>query len=213
MHTPKRPEDRLPITPPDLNSQRKQDILQQRGLAVWFSGLSGAGKSTLASRLEKRLTEHHRFAINLDGDDLRTGVNRGLGFSDEARTENLRRAAEIAKLLTRNGVIVLCSFITPRNAMRRMIREIVPWPLLLEVYLKCPYPICEQRDIKGLYARAKNQTLTNFSGLSSAFEEPDTNDGLVLNTEHQSIDECIEILWSAIEPRILHPPISQESST
>jgi adenylylsulfate kinase len=214
VHTPKTPEKRLPISSSDpLICDRKKDILQQRGLAVWFSGLSGAGKSTLASRLEKRLTEHHNFAINLDGDELRMGLNRGLGFSDADRTENLRRAAEIAKLLTRNGVIVLCSFITPKNAMRQMIREILPWPFLLEVYLKCPYSTCEQRDIKGLYVRAKNQTLPNFSGLSSAFEEPDTRDGLVLNTENQSIDECVAILWRAIEPRVLHPPLGQEPST
>jgi adenylyl-sulfate kinase len=174
---PKTAEKGFPVTPDPLISDRKNDILRQRGLAVWFSGLSGSGKSTLASCLEKRFTEHRRFAINLDGDELRMGLNRGLGFSDADRTENLRRAAEIAKLLTRNGVIVLCSFITPKNAMRQMIREIVPCPLLLEVYLKCPYSICEQRDIKALYTRARNQTLTDFSGLSSAFEESDTSDG------------------------------------
>jgi adenylylsulfate kinase len=188
----------------------KEKLLGQRGLIVWIYGLSGSGKSTLAGRLTARLHEERCLTMQLDGDRLRAGLCCGLGYTDEGRTENLRRAAEVARLAMDCGLVVICSFITPRNEMRRMIRDIVGQERLLEVLLQCPYEVCSARDTKGLYAQAENNQLPHFTGRDSLFELPETSPDLVLPTAASSIEECSERLWQQVQSRISQPrPVLQ----
>lgn len=191
-------------TAPDFAITRKdrEKLLAQRGLAVWLYGLSGAGKSTLANEISKVLHHSGRLTLHLDGDILRQGLNRGLGFTETDRMENLRRAAEVARLTVESGAVVLCSFITPNNAMRRMVREIIGANDLLEVYVRCAFDTCASRDVKGLYAKAKSNALTHFTGKDSAFEEPDHDPDLVLDTEATSIVECTRLLEASVRGRI-----------
>ncbi len=189
-------------SPPLVTLEQKELLLGQRGLIVWLFGLSGAGKSTLSDRLARHLHDSGRFAIQLDGDVLRQGLCRGLGFTDEGRMENLRRAAETARLVMQSGVIVVCSFITPLNSMRQMIESITGGERLLTVHVHCPYEVCAQRDPKGLYAQAASNQRPNFTGRDSAFEAPDSPPGLTLNTSSLSVDECSRLLWDSVLPRI-----------
>lgn len=180
----------------------KERLLGQRGLVVWLYGLSGAGKSTLANELAAALHRAGRLALNLDGDVLRNGLNRGLGFTEQDRMENLRRAAEVARLALETGSVVLCSFITPLNTMRRMVREIIPANDLLDVYVRCSYSTCAARDVKGLYAKAKANTLANFTGKDSAFEEPDATPALLLDTDQWDVTECTRRLVEAVLAKV-----------
>ncbi len=180
----------------------KEGLLGQRGLVVWLYGLSGAGKSTLANELADALHRAGRLTLHLDGDVLRKGLNRGLGFTEQDRMENLRRAAEVARLALENGSVVLCSFITPLNTMRRMVRDIIPGKDLLEVYVRCSYSTCAARDVKGLYAKAKANTLANFTGKDSAFEEPDSPPALLLDTDHWDVSECTRRLLDVVLGRV-----------
>jgi adenylylsulfate kinase len=180
----------------------KERLLGQRGLVVWLYGLSGAGKSTLANELSRALHQAGRLALNLDGDVLRNGLNRGLGFTEQDRMENLRRAAEVARLSLETGSVVVCSFITPLNTMRRMVRNIIPADDLLDVYVRCSYSTCAARDVKGLYAKAKANTLANFTGKDSAFEEPETPPALLLDTDQWNVTECTSRLVQAVLTRV-----------
>jgi len=155
-------------------------------------GLSGSGKSTIANAVERHLYARGRFTAILDGDNLRSGLNKNLGFSDEDREENIRRTAEVAKIFAMQGVVTFVSLITPRNIFRRMAREIVG-DRFVEIYVKAPLEICARRDPKGLYKKAEAGTVGNFTGRDSAFEEPDHAD-LVLDTEGSSVDECASTL-------------------
>src|SRR5687767_6566343 len=136
-----------------LPRQDKETLLGQNGIVLWFCGLSGSGKSTIASGVERVLHQQGRFTVRLDGDNLRTGLNANLGFSDDDRLENIRRTAELAKILAQNGVIVLCSLITPRGIHRDLVRGIIGEDFV-EVYVKASFAACEARDVKGLYAKA-----------------------------------------------------------
>ena len=151
------------------------------GHVFWLFGLSGAGKSTLAGLLTRRLQQQGRGVLALDGDVLRAGLCQGLGFSEADRTENLRRAAEVARIGTDSGLCVIASFITPLNAHRRLIRDIVGVDRLSLIFADAPLAVCRQRDIKGLYARAQTGQLSQMTGISSAFEAPEHTD-LVLPT-------------------------------
>jgi adenylylsulfate kinase len=179
----------------------KEELLGQRGLIVWMYGLSGSGKSTIANAAEKALNGLGRYVTMLDGDNLRSGLNAGLGFSDEDRSENIRRAAEVAKLLRHNGAIVLVSLITPQNVFRQQVRDILGDEQYLEVYVKASFEACQQRDVKGLYAKAKDGKVAHFSGKTSSFEEPDKAD-LVIETENQSIEQSLEILLQSISSSV-----------
>lgn len=150
----------------------KEKRLGQRGRVVWLYGLSGSGKSSLAIALEHKLHAEGRHTIVLDGDNVRAGLNRGLGFSVEDRMENIRRAAEVARLIAHAGTIAICSFITPTRAMRTLAREIIGAADFVEVYVDCTLEDCAQRDVKGLYAKAKAGEIKNFTGLDSRFEPP-----------------------------------------
>ena len=187
-----------------LGREAKETLLNQRGLVVWLYGLSGSGKSTLATAVERRLHEEGVFTQVLDGDNIRTGLNNNLGFSDEDRSENIRRIAEVAKLFASAGVVTITSFICPRNELRTLAREIVGQADFLEVYVECSFEICEQRDVKGLYAKAKAGQVQNFTGRDSSFEAPEPRDAadLILNTDNQAEGESLEKLYHAVRPRV-----------
>ena len=186
-----------------LNRQDKENLLRQRGLAVWMCGLSGSGKSTIANAAERVLHQQGRYTVILDGDNLRTGLNAGLGFSDEERLENIRRIAEVTRILVENGAIVFVSAITPRGELRDLARGIVGEENLFEVYVKASYEACEKRDVKGLYAKAARGEIQHFTGKDGSFEPPQSPD-LTLETELLAIEDAAIELIEAILPRIAH---------
>jgi adenylylsulfate kinase len=166
----------------------KERLLGQRGAVLWLYGLSGSGKSTIANAAERALHDEGRMTTILDGDNLRAGLNRNLGFSDEDRTENVRRVAETARLLASQGIIVLVSVITPQREHRRSAAQIIG-PDFHEVYVKADFETCAGRDPKGLYAKAREGEIAQFTGRDSGFEEPEAA-ALVLDTQGRSVDEC-----------------------
>ncbi len=186
-----------------LNRHDKENLLKQKGLAVWMCGLSGSGKSTIANAAERVLHKQGHFTVILDGDNLRTGLNAGLGFSDQERLENIRRIAELTKILIDNGAIVFISAITPRGELRDLARGIVGEKNLFEVYVKASYEACEQRDVKGLYAKAARGEIAHFTGKDGSFEPPQ-NPNLTLETEVLAIEDAAIELIEAILPRISH---------
>jgi adenylylsulfate kinase len=185
-----------PVFDKMLPREAKEELLGQRGAVIWMYGLSGSGKSTLANLLERRLHEQGRMVKVLDGDNVRSGLNRNLGFSDEDRLENIRRVSEVAKLFADSGIITITSFITPHNELRKMAREIIGDDDLLEVYVKASFETCAERDPKGLYAKVKAGEVKQFTGKDSAFEEPDRPD-LVIDTEALSEEESLSVLLDA----------------
>lgn len=186
-----------------LNRHDKETLLRQKGLAIWMCGLSGSGKSTIANAAERVLHQQGRFTIILDGDNLRTGLNSNLGFSDEDRLENIRRIAETAKVLVDNGVIVFISAITPRGELRELARGVVGENNLFETYVKASYDACEKRDVKGLYAKAARGEIEHFTGKDGSFEPP-LNPDLTIDTEELSVEDAAIELLEAILPRLTH---------
>lgn len=164
---------------------------QQQPRCIWFTGLSGSGKSTLANLLEKKLFEQGRHTYLLDGDNLRHGLNRDLGFTEADRVENIRRVAEVARLMVDAGLIVLASFISPYRAEREMARRLFAEGEFVEVFVDTPLAQCELRDVKGLYAKARRGELKNFTGIDSAYEAPEQAQ-LVLDTCNNSPEQCVE---------------------
>ncbi|MAS96019.1 MAG: adenylyl-sulfate kinase [Verrucomicrobiales bacterium] len=191
-----------PVFDKMLPREAKEELLGQKGCVIWMYGLSGSGKSTLANLLERRLHEQGRFVKVLDGDNIRSGLNNNLGFSDEDRLENIRRVSEVSKLFADAGVIVVNSFITPKNDLRRMAREIVGDDDLLEVYVKASFETCAARDPKGLYAKVKAGEVKQFTGKDSSFEEPERPD-LIIDTEAFSEEECLSQLLEAAQEKLV----------
>ena len=150
----------------------REKALGQRGQVLWFTGLSGSGKSTLANEVEQVLHTAGRHTFLLDGDNLRHGLNGDLGFSEADRTENIRRVAEVSKLMADAGLIVLTAFVSPFAADREKARRIVGPDSFVEIYVDCPLEVCESRDVKGLYAKARQGLIPDFTGISSPFEAP-----------------------------------------
>jgi adenylylsulfate kinase len=187
-----------------LGRAEKEALLGQHGVVLWLYGLSGSGKSTIANAVERALHADGRFTAILDGDNLRTGLNSNLGFSDEDRAENVRRVAEIAKLLASLGVIVLVSVITPRRELRALASRLVG-PDFHEVYVRAAFETCAQRDPKGLYAKARDGAIKQFTGKDSGFEEPD-NGCLILDTEAASAEECALLLLEHLRPIVAGRP-------
>lgn len=171
-----------------LGRAAKERLLGQTGIVLWLYGMSGSGKSTIANEVERALHCAGRMTAILDGDNLRTGLNRGLGFSDEDRTENIRRAAEVAKLFAEQGIITLASFITPLRIHRELAAGIIGADFH-EVFVKADYATCAARDPKGLYAKAHGGGISQFTGRDSGFEEPEGKT-LVLDTAAHSVEEC-----------------------
>lgn len=171
-----------------LDRAAKEELLRQKGVVLWLYGLSGSGKSTIANKVERVLHGDGRMTVILDGDNLRTGLNSNLGFSDEDRTENVRRVAETAKLLAGQGIIVFVSVITPLRRHRAAAREIIGSDFH-EIYVKADFDTCAERDPKGLYAKAKEGKIGQFTGKDSGFEAPE-NAELVLDTQSLSVEQC-----------------------
>lgn len=182
-----------------LQPEEKERLLGQRGVVAWMIGLSGSGKSTIANAAERVLHAEGRFTMILDGDNLRSGLNRNLGFSDDDRRENIRRVAEVAKLVAGQGVITLVSLITPREEFRAMAREIVG-DRYCEIYVKAPFELCAERDPKGLYKKAADGGVKHFTGRDSSFEEP-AMPHLVLDTAAASVEECTARLVAFLRER------------
>ena len=190
-----------PITERLLHRSDKEQLLNQKGHVIWLYGLSGSGKSTIAIQLEQQLHDRKVLSKVLDGDNIRTGLNNNLGFTDEDRLENIRRIAEVSKLLAHTGIVTICSFITPKEELRKMAREIIGEEDLLDVYVHASFETCEQRDVKGLYAKAKAGQIKQFTGKDSGFEIPE-NPTLHIGTENQTIEQSTQIALDALLPRI-----------
>jgi len=186
--------------PDDLRPVQEQR-LNQRGRVIWLTGLSGAGKTTLARGLQETLLAEGYFVVTLDGDDLRAGLNRDLGFSLADRDENVRRVAEVARLFARNGAIVITSLISPLQVMRDAARAIVGEEQFAEVYVNAPLAVCEQRDVKGLYARARAGLLSGFTGIDSPYEPP-RRPLVTIATDQLTLPAAVAQLRSALLPLV-----------
>jgi adenylylsulfate kinase len=160
-----------------------------RGVILWYTGFSGCGKSTIAIEVEKRLFELGRHTYLLDGDNVRFGLNKNLGFSPKDRTENIRRIGEVAKLFVDAGIMVATAFISPYRADRDQVRALVGKGDMLEIFLRCDVSVCEQRDPKGLYKKARAGEITDFTGISAPYEEP-LNPEIVIDSGVLSVDDC-----------------------
>ena len=168
---------------------------------IWLTGLSGSGKSTLASALEVDLFNKGAHTYILDGDNIRSGLNRDLDFSDAHRKENIRRIAEVSKLFLDAGTLVLTAFISPFEEDRNSVKHLVGPENFIEVFVACPLEICEQRDVKGLYAKARAGLIKNFTGIDSPFEAP-KNPDFKINTAEKTIEACLSELITGIQPQI-----------
>jgi adenylylsulfate kinase len=175
-----------------------------RSVLIWFTGLSGAGKSTVAHTVEERLHQLGCRTFVFDGDNVRHGLCGDLGFSIEDRHENIRRISEMAKLFIEAGVISLTAFISPLRADRQRVRELVGEADFIEVYCECPIEVCEQRDVKGLYKRARRGEITHFTGISSPYEEPERAD-LVLHTASETLEESAQKVLALLRERGIVP--------
>lgn len=188
-----------------LQRQDKEVLLNQRGVAVWMTGLSGSGKTTIAVALEQLLHEHGHITQILDGDNIRVGINRDLGFSEADREENIRRIAEVTKLFVNCGIITINCFVSPTIALRNKAKEIIGSDDFVEVFINTPFDICEQRDVKGLYKKARAGEIKNFTGLDAPFEAP-ISDFIDITTADRSVEACAAQILQAIEPRINFRP-------
>ncbi len=199
LAAPKSEHIRVEVSP--VSAEARERLLGQRAVTVWLTGLSGSGKSSIAQALERQLHEHGRHVYVLDGDNLRFGLNRDLAFSKSDRAENIRRAAEVARLFNDAGTIVLVPVISPFREDRERARTIIGPDRFVEVYLSTSLAVCESRDVKGLYRKARAGELAEFTGISSPYEPP-AQPSLALDTAAQSLHECVEQLWAALEGRI-----------
>ena len=190
-----------PIFDKMLTRSDKEELLGQRGLMVWFTGLSGSGKSTVAIALERELQKRRLLCRILDGDNIRSGINNNLGFSAEDRIENIRRIAEVGKLSVDTGIITIAAFISPNNDMREMAANIIGKDDFVEVYVSTPIEECERRDVKGLYAKARKGEIKNFTGISAPFEAP-LHPALSLDTSRLSLEESVNRLLELILPKV-----------
>ncbi len=179
-----------PIYDKMMSRKDKETLLGQRGVMIWFTGLSGSGKSTVAMGVERELHKRGILCRILDGDNIRSGINKNLGFSDEDRRENIRRIAEVGKLFVDTGIVTLAAFISPTDESRSMASEIIGEEDFKEVYVSTPLEVCEQRDVKGLYARARKGEIKDFTGVSAPFEEP-SSPALSIDTSVLSLEESV----------------------
>ena len=190
-----------PIFDNMLDRKEKEGLLQQQGVVIWMTGLSGSGKSTLARGLEHKLHNQGILTKLLDGDNLRTGLNKNLGFSEEDRLENIRRVAETAKLFLDNGVVTICSFVSPTKALRNMAKEIIGEDDFLEVFVEASFDECTKRDVKGLYKKALKGEIKDFTGLDAPFDSP-MQPFLTIDTEQLTIAESVDLLYQKVIKKI-----------
>lgn len=190
----------FPIFDKMLPRSEKEQVLNQNARVFWLTGLSGSGKTTLAIQLERQLYELGYLTQLLDGDNIRSGLNANLGFSEEDRTENIRRIAEVSKLFLNCGVITIACFVSPTEAIRNQAKQIIGEDFV-EVFVDTPLEICEQRDVKGLYKKARAGEIKDFTGISAPFEAPEKPE-IHLKTANQSIEETVKQLLEKIIPII-----------
>ena len=180
-----------------VNREDREKLLGQKGTLIWFTGLSGSGKSTIANALQERLYKKGKLTYVLDGDNVRHGLNRDLGFSLEDRKENIRRIGEVGKLFVDSGIITLGTFVSPLREDRLQVRNLLKQDFI-EVYIKCSLETCEQRDPKNLYKKARNGEIKDFTGIDSPYEEPE-NPEIILETDVEDIDTCIDKIIEYLE--------------
>lgn len=190
-------ENIYPIYDKMMTRRDKEQLLGQKGVMIWFTGLSGSGKSTVAMGVERELHRRGILCRILDGDNIRAGINNNLGFSPEDRTENIRRIAEIGKLFVHTGIVTLACFVSPTIEIREMARNIVGTEDFKEVYVSTPIEECERRDVKGLYARARRGEVKEFTGVSAPFEAP-VNPALSIDTSRLSLEESVNEVMNLI---------------
>lgn len=184
-----------------VSLQERESLLNQRSALIWFTGLSGSGKSTLAVQLEAQLHALGYKTYLLDGDNIRAGINKDLSFTDEGRVENIRRIGEVSKLMMDAGIVVLSAFISPFKSDREQVKTIVGADKYIEVFVDTPLEVCEQRDVKGLYKKARAGEVKNFTGIDSPYEKPE-HANVVIPTHEVSIEQSMEILLGYILPVI-----------
>lgn len=189
-----------PIFDRMLSRSEREHFLNQKSIVIWLVGLSGSGKSTIAQQLEGLLYSNGYFSQILDGDNIRSGLNNNLSFSKEDRIENIRRISEVSRLYCDSGVITINSFISPTEEIRKIAREILANDYF-EVFIDTPIEICEKRDVKGLYRKARKGEIQNFTGIDAPFERP-TSSQLIIKTENNSIENCASQIMHAIKDRI-----------
>ena len=193
----------FPIFDKMLSRQDKEQLLGQRGIMIWMTGLSGSGKSTVAIGVERELHRRGILCRILDGDNIRSGINSNLGFSEEDRKENIRRIAEIGKLFVETGIVTIACFVSPTIELRQMARNIIGEKNFREVYIATPLEECERRDVKGLYARARRGEVTDFTGISAPFEAPE-HPALDIDTSRQPLEVSVQQVVELIEQQT-HP--------
>ena len=184
-----------------LNRGDKEELLNQHARVIWMTGLSGAGKTTIAQNIERELNKRGFLTQILDGDNVRSGINNNLGFSEEDRHENIRRISEVSKLFINCGIICINSFISPTNEIRQMAKDIIGKENFIEVYVNAPIEVCEERDVKGLYKKARKGEIKNFTGIDSPFDAPE-NPEIELQTDKLSIEESVKKSLEVILPII-----------
>ena len=190
-----------PIFDRMLQRNDREKLLGQKGIMLWFTGLSGSGKSTLAIALERELYNSGILCRILDGDNIRTGINNNLGFTEADRVENIRRIAEVAKLFVDCGVVTIAAFFSPTEQIRHMAADIIGKDDFFEIYVNTPLEVCEERDVKGLYKKARQGEIKNFTGISAPFEAP-LNPAITIDTSACSLEESVNLLKKIIIPQI-----------
>lgn len=181
-----------------ITKAHRIDLMKQKGVTIWLTGLSGSGKSTIAVELEHALVENKHQAYILDGDNIRHGLNKNLGFSPEDRAENIRRIGEVAKLFTDANIITITAFISPYKEDRDNARKLQNEGEFIEIYVKCPLNVCEQRDVKGLYKKARAGEIKEFTGISAPYEEP-SNPELTIDTSVVPVEESTRAILKYLE--------------
>ncbi|MBL6876225.1 MAG: adenylyl-sulfate kinase [Chitinophagales bacterium] len=190
-----------PIFDQLVSREEKESFLNQHSKLIWLTGLSGSGKSTIAKGLEKALFKRGFYVQVLDGDNIRTGICNNLGFTVEDRSENIRRISEVAKLFIEAGVVTICSFVSPTQQIRKIAQQIIGDNDHVGVFIDAPIEICEKRDVKGLYKKARAGEIKNFTGIDSPFERPD-DPNLIIETAEQTIEESVEQVLQFVLPLI-----------
>ncbi len=185
----------------NVTRQDREQQLKQKGLVLWFTGLSGSGKSTIANAVEQDLFNSGYKTYTLDGDNIRQGINKGLGFTAKDRAENLRRIAEVAKLFVDSGQICIAAFVSPTQADRQQVKDIIGVADFIEIFVDTPLEVCEKRDVKGLYAKARKGEIKNFTGISAPYEIPKSPD-VIVKTENKSIEESAREVIKHIKPHL-----------
>jgi len=199
----KRQENIFPIFDKIAGRAEKEQFLNQKSKVIWMTGLSGSGKTTIAIALEKELLQRGFFTQVLDGDNIRVGINNNLGFSEEDRTENIRRIAEVSKLFLNCGVITINCFVSPTKAIRENAKKIIGAPDFIEVFIDTPIEICEQRDVKGLYKKARAGEIKDFTGINAPFEAP-TNAKVVIKPKNKTVTQSVDDLLLVVLPLITY---------